>query len=201
MPQIFSARTDRLLRRGLAGAVLLIAAAGGLLFYHVRSSAYWGVGSTLEQPIGFRHDIHAGELGIGCTFCHTGAERLSAAGMPSAESCLICHRSLWRGTEAIQPLLSSVELGQPIVWKSLYRLPDHTAFHHGAHSASGIDCAACHGEVATMTKTSKAEPMSMAWCLDCHRSVGEARRAGQVEARPGLAFANPQLTDCSVCHY
>lgn len=189
------------MRRALWGFVVVLVAGGGILFYHVRSSAYWGVGTTQDQPIGFRHDLHVGELGIGCTFCHTGAERVAAAGMPSAESCLTCHRVIWRGTEATRPLFTSVELGQPIIWKSLYRLPDHTRFHHGTHAASGIGCATCHGEVETMVETEKAEPMSMAWCLDCHRDVGERRQAQLLADLPGIALANPQLTDCSVCHY
>lgn len=201
MPQIFSARFDRRLRRGLAGILVVVVLIGGIFFYHVRSNAYWGVGTTQDQPIGFRHDLHVAELGIGCTFCHTGAERVAAAGMPSAESCLVCHRVIWRGTDAIRPLFTSVEFGQPIVWKSLYRLPAHSRFHHGAHAASGIGCATCHGEVGNMMKTEKAEPMSMAWCLDCHREVGERRQAQLLAELPGIALANPRLTDCSVCHY
>lgn len=203
MPQIFSARTDRRLRRLLLALVLLALAAGALFFYHVRSDTYWGVGAKAKQPIGFRHDLHVARVGIGCAFCHRGATRAAAAGMPTARTCLTCHDRLWRGTLALQPLFTSVELDQPIVWNSLYRLPAHARFHHGAHSASGISCATCHGDVARMVTIRKAEPMSMAWCLDCHREEGERRQAALIAARPELRgrLANPQLTDCSVCHY
>lgn len=206
MAQIFSARMDRLLRRLLLALPVLFVLLLGLGFYQFRSSAHWGVGKTAEQPIGFRHDIHVRELGLDCGFCHTGAERAAAAGMPSASTCLVCHSQVWRGTEALEPLFTSVELDQPIEWKSLYRLPEHTRFHHGAHAASGVDCATCHGDVATMIKTEKAEPMSMAWCLDCHLDVGKQRQQAhiQIATRPPaeeIEFAAPRLADCSTCHY
>ncbi len=192
------------MRQLLLGLAVVLIAGGALAFYHFRSSSYWGVGSTAEQPIRFRHDIHVSELGLDCTYCHTGATRVAAAGMPAASTCLGCHSHVWRGVEALQPLFTSVELGQPIRWKSLYRLPEHSRFHHGAHVASGVGCATCHGDVARMVKTEKAKPMSMAWCLECHRDVGEERQAALIGANPHLAnkeWANPQLTDCSVCHY
>jgi hypothetical protein len=206
MAQIFSARTDRRLRRLLLALPVVLVMLLGLGFYQFRSSAHWGVGKTAEQPIGFRHDIHVSELGLACGYCHTGAERSAAAGMPTASTCLGCHSQVWRGVEALQPLFTSVELNQPIEWKSLYRLPSHTRFHHGAHIASGVTCAACHGDVATMVKTKKSKPMSMAWCLSCHEPVGERRQALRIQAlsrdRLGeVAFANPRLTDCSTCHY
>lgn len=206
MAQIFSARTDRLLRRLLLALPLLLVLLLGIGFYQFRSDAHWGVGKTAEQPIGFRHDLHVRELGLDCAFCHGGAERAAAAGMPSASTCLGCHSQLWRGVDALRPLFTSVELGQPIEWKSLYRLPEHTRFHHGAHAASGVGCAACHGDVAAMVKTEKAAPMSMAWCLDCHRQVGERQQQALVRASgpqpaANVTFANPRLTDCSTCHY
>lgn len=184
MAQIFSARTDRILRRLLVAFPLFLAFALLLGFWHVRSGSYWGVGRSEAQPIGFRHDLHVGRLGLGCLDCHAGAGREEAAAMPPASKCLECHAETWRGVDALRPLFTSVELGQPIVWRPLYRLPDHSHFHHGAHAAAGIDCAACHGDVARMVTTVKAEPMSMAWCLDCHRKAGD-----------------PVLTDCSTCHY
>ena len=204
MPQIFSAKADRRLRQLLLGIAIVVVGGGALLFYIVRSDRYWGVGDTIDQPVRFRHDIHVAELGLDCTYCHTGATRVAAADMPAASTCLGCHSHLWRGVEALQPLFTSVELTQPIRWNSLYRLPEHSRFHHGAHVASGIDCATCHGDVQNMVKTEKAKPMSMAWCLDCHREVGERRQAALVDRNPRLAdmeLANPQLTDCSVCHY
>lgn len=204
MPQIFSATLDRRLRRGLAGVAVLLVLGGAIAFFLVRSDRYWGVGTTLEQPIGFRHDIHVTALGIGCRFCHSGATEAASAGMPTATTCLTCHAELWRGVDALQPIFTSVELDQPIQWASLYRLPEHVRFHHGAHAAAGVTCATCHGEVGKMTRTEKAQPMSMAWCLDCHRPEGEERRQTLLARQPAaaaLAHANPALTDCSVCHY
>lgn len=203
MTQIVSAALDRVLRRALRVLPVLALAAGALGFYHYRSDAYWKVGETATQPIGFRHDLHVREIGLECGFCHQGAARASSAGMPSAETCLVCHERLWRGTAALQPLYTSVALVQPIAWQSLYALPDHARFHHGAHAASGIDCAVCHGDVASMPKTQRAQPMSMAWCLDCHFETGERLR--ETRSRGGepvrLEHANPRLADCATCHY
>jgi hypothetical protein len=165
MTQIISSRWDRVLRRSLLLAPPLLLAAGGLAFWHVRSEAYARIGESVAQPIGFRHDLHVRGVGLDCTFCHAGAPSGASAGMPAAETCLVCHRRLWRGTQALQPLYTSVELRQPIAWNSLYALPEHARFHHGAHAAASVGCATCHGEVERMTKTIRAQPMSMSWCL------------------------------------
>lgn len=203
MTQIISAAFDRTLRRGLRVAPALVLAASALGFHYFRSDAYLGVGETVTQPIPFRHDLHVRELGVACAFCHAGAARRMDAGMPSAQTCLVCHEGLWRGTAALQPLYTSAALVQPIVWQSLYALPDHARFHHGAHAAAGVDCAVCHGDVASMAQTRRASPTSMAWCLECHAAAGERRdEAGTRNvADVPIERANPRLTDCSTCHY
>jgi hypothetical protein len=198
--QILSARVDRALRRALLLAPVLALAAGGLGAYWFRSDAYWGVGDSVEQPIAFRHDLHVRAIGLDCSFCHTGATVARDAGMPSATTCLVCHRQLWRGTRAVQPLYTSVELRQPILWNALHALPGHARFHHGAHAAAGVECATCHGAVAEMIRTTKAAPLSMAWCVDCH--AGTAARVAADAPRPRhVQVANARLTDCSTCHY
>jgi hypothetical protein len=196
MPQLFSPRADRRLRLGLSFAVLglLVAATGAFAF--VRSDRAWRVGEAAAQPIPFSHAVHAGGLGLDCRYCHAAVEVAPAAGMPTAETCLGCHDRVWNVTAQFAPLRSAQALGTAIPWSSVHRLPDHVRFHHGAHVAAGVGCATCHGDVAAMPRTVRAESLSMGWCLDCHR-------AQPVAGAPRFAHAGIELsplTQCSTCH-
>lgn len=228
MAQLFRPSATWVFRLALAGGILALAAAvvGGMLY--VRSDAYWRVGVPADQPIPFRHDIHAGTLGLDCRFCHSTVERAASAGMPSANTCLACHAYVWSGASVLDPLRTSVALGTPVVWSSVHRLPAHAYFHHGAHVAAGVGCVACHGRVETMERTVKVATMSMGWCLECHRTAagspqpgpapapgtaalpaaGGNRTSAPTRARP-VGGAGPRdalhatigrLTDCSTCH-
>src|SRR3546814_13477450 len=95
MAQIFSARTDRRLRRLLLALPVLFIVLLALGFYQFRSSAHWGVGGTADQPIGFRHDIHVSELGLDCGFCHTGAEHESTERRMVGKEWVRTFRSRW----------------------------------------------------------------------------------------------------------
>ncbi len=44
------------------------------------------------QPVAFSHRLHAGELQIGCLYCHSAAEASRHAGIPPASTCMNCHR-------------------------------------------------------------------------------------------------------------
>jgi hypothetical protein len=195
----------------LVGGVLAVAGlvGGGLLY--VRTESYWKVGQPAAQPIPFRHDIHAGTLGLDCRFCHSSVEQSATAGMPSANTCLTCHSQIWTGANVLEPLRSSVTLDQPVRWSSVHRLPEHAYFHHAVHVAANISCATCHGAVETMSRTVKTETLSMGWCLSCHRRGGENANA-QAETVPRMTVAEShplsgapleattRLTDCSACH-
>lgn len=228
MPQPFSPRADRRLRillgLGLGGAA--VAAAAG--FALVRSDRVWGVGRAAPQPIPFSHAVHAGGIGLDCRYCHAGVERGAAAGMPTAETCLGCHNRVWSVSAQFAPLETALALDRPVPWASVHRLPDHARFHHGAHTAAGVACGTCHGQVEAMPRTVKAQTLSMGWCLDCHRSPeGRLPRPGAVPGRGrhdgsggGPAAADPAaapaphsgveiphsgveispLTRCSTCH-
>jgi hypothetical protein len=223
MPQLFSPDADRKVRIGLgfgACAALALVIAG---FAWVRSDRAWGVGVAAPQPIAFSHAIHAGGIGLDCRYCHAGVERTASAGMPTAETCLGCHQAVWNVSAQFAPLNSALALGEPVVWSSVHRLPDHVRFHHAAHVAAGVGCGTCHGDVAAMPRTVKAHTMSMGWCLDCHREP-EARlrspanapvMAGALRDAPGpspeaarvaagrvehFGVEVSPLTRCSTCH-
>ncbi len=210
MVQLFGRRTSIVFRLALLGLPVL--AAGSLVAtgLYLRSGAAWGVGESAVQPIPFRHDLHAGSLGLDCRHCHSAVERAASAGMPSAQTCLTCHSQVWANLGTFEPLRTSIALDVPIPWQSVHRLPDFTVFHHGIHVHAGVGCETCHGRVDRMVQTVKTETLSMAWCLDCHRDPvsrlrppSEVFEMGWVGAHPAttrnLALSR-RLTDCSICH-
>jgi hypothetical protein len=196
MAQLFRPEADTYIRIGIALIALAALGAFSLPYIHARSDRAWNVGRPAEQPIPFRHDLHAGGLGIDCRYCHSSVERSAAAGMPSAQTCMTCHSLVWAGASVLEPLRTSLALGVPLAWARLHDLPEHAFFRHGIHVAKGVACETCHGDVGSMAETVKAETLSMGWCLSCHRDPQPyLDLAGAV---PDIATA--RLTSCSTCH-
>lgn len=198
MGQLFSPRADRRLRAIVLLAVLLLAGIAGFGAVQWMTGAAWGVGDKVEQPIPFSHVQHIEQVGLVCADCHANADNARNAGMPSTALCLECHDDLFRGTPALQPLHEAAAADRQVAWRAVSALPDFAHFHHGMHARAGVGCARCHGDVAGMARTSKAETLSMGFCVDCHRAVEN----GEAEAPIRRVSAwRRDLTDCSVCHY
>lgn len=124
-------------------------------------------------------------LGVQCLYCHADARRSEAAGMPSMQRCMGCHKVIATDEAPIQELTAYWEAGEPVEWKRVYTLPRFTYFSHRMHvMVGGINCETCHGDVAHMAEAQEVVEMNMGWCLDCHRSQPNAS----------------QLQDCIVCH-
>jgi len=138
MAQLFSRRADTAFRVVLVLAPLAAVGAGAVAWAWSRSGSAWNVGVPAPQPIPFRHDLHAGTLRLDCRYCHGWAERAAPAGMPSAQTCMTCHSQVWTGASVLEPLRSSLALGQPITWVSVHRLPAYAYFHHGVHVSKGV---------------------------------------------------------------
>jgi hypothetical protein len=215
MAQLFTSRATTVFRVALTLAPVALVAAGVLAYGWARSGSAWGIGRPAPQPVPFRHDLHAGSLGLDCRHCHAEVERAASAGMPSAQTCMSCHAQVLYGASVLQPVRTALALDEPIVWRSVSRVPDHAYFHHGAHVAAGVGCETCHGRVDRMPRTVRAESLSMGFCLDCHRDpVPRLRPKEDVFAfgrAPGRAdlpretqalyhAAVPRLTSCSTCH-
>ena len=124
----------------------------------------------VAQPIGFQHSLHAGELGLDCRYCHTSVEVSATASVPSTETCMTCHSQIRVGAPALQPVVASWEGEIPIRWNRVHDLADFVFFNHSAHINNGVGCSSCHGRVDEMDGIWKAKPMTMGWCLDCHRN-------------------------------
>jgi hypothetical protein len=166
---LFSSAATTLFRLALGGGALLVVLSGGTAYAYFHSS-YWNhVGMAQNQPILFSHRHHAGELHIDCRNCHSTVEESAFAGMPSTHACLACHSQLFSDTPMIRPLVESQAGGVALRWTVVARVPSHVYFNHSIHVAKGVACFTCHGDVGEMALTKAAQPMTMRWCLDCHR--------------------------------
>ncbi len=217
MPQLFSRSADMWLR------VALLVLFGSLVFMFVafvilsRSSYVTGQGWTVDQPVPFSHEHHAGALQIDCRYCHDSVESSPVAGLPPTHTCMSCHSQLWTGAEMLAPVRQSLAQGEPLRWNRVNELPDYVFFHHGVHVNAGVGCVECHGQVDTMPLMRKAEPMTMGWCLSCHRDPaphlrprdkvtdmnwqyqGDRRKLGEALMRKH-EIGEGDLTHCYTCH-
>ncbi len=218
MPQLFRPSADLVLRLALIGLVGGVAVLGLLGWAYERSSYATGEDRFPAQPVPFSHAHHVGGLRIDCRYCHLSVERSSSAGIPSADVCMNCHLKLWPEAPVLAPVRESWRTGQRLRWQRVYDLPDYVYFDHSIHVAKGIGCTSCHGRIAQMPITSKAAPLTMEWCLACHRHPEEHVRPLDAvfdptwEAPPdqeeqgrrlvaayGIADAF-ELTRCTICH-
>jgi tellurite resistance protein TehA-like permease len=179
------------LRRAPAKPAFVLLALLGVLIGAGCDGSFTNQGYAPEQPVAFSHAQHAGELKIGCLYCHFGAERSRHAGVPPVNVCMNCHAEVKKSSPEIQKLARATARGEPIAWVKVHRLPDHAYFSHARHVAGGVACQVCHGPVETMVRVRQAAPLTMGWCLDCHRGRGDFANA---------AAAGPAGTDCSSCH-
>jgi hypothetical protein len=202
---------SHVLLAGLVGAIVGVPA---LLMVTMRSAYVTNVGNPVVQPVDFDHRHHVRDDGLDCRYCHDSAEKLATAGMPSTDLCLNCHSQLWTSSPLLGLVRRSHLEGKPIPWKRVHVLPDHVQFHHGIHVSKGVGCAECHGRVDLMPAVAKSAPLTMAWCLDCHRNPApRLRPASEITsmtwksadpAGEGAALAKANqvrsLVHCSTCH-
>src|ERR1700678_3124195 len=167
--QIFHHSTNTISRVSIYGAVFIAALLGGVLAPIELSPIYTRVNGAREQPVPFSHKHHAGELGIDCRYCHTTVEKSSFAGIPPTQTCMTCHSQIWTNATMLEPVRASYRSDKSISWTRVYSLPDYVYFNHSIHVNKGVGCTSCHGEIAQMPLTYKANTLYMGWCLDCHR--------------------------------
>jgi menaquinone reductase, multiheme cytochrome c subunit len=83
-----------------------------------------------------------------------------------------CHILIGTDKETLDPVRESFANNTPIEWVRIHNLPEYAYFDHSLHLRSGVGCIECHGNVAMMEKVTQVEPLSMGWCLKCHRDPG-----------------------------
>lgn len=173
------------------------------------------VGYAPVQPVPYSHALHAGEMGIDCRYCHNTVEIAAHAAVPPTATCMNCHAAVRAKSEKLLEVRKSHASGDPIRWVRVHDLPGYAYFDHSAHVRRGVGCVECHGRVDKMDVVRQVAPLSMGWCLDCHRGpeprlrpAGLATRMDwkPVEERAALgarlreSLGLHPSTDCSTCH-
>lgn len=129
------------------------------------------VGYQPKQPIPYSHELHVNQLGMDCRYCHSTVEKAAFAAIPPSATCMNCHHAIRKDSEQLKPLYASFKEGKSVEWVKVHDLPDYAFFNHSAHVNKGVGCVMCHGRVDRMGPEGvhQQEPLSMGWCLKCHR--------------------------------
>lgn len=137
----------------------------------------------VRQPFAFSHQVHLAKEVL-CTDCHDGVERGPVAGLPSINTCMICHSQIATDRPLIQTLADMQAKGLDLAWQRVYGYaPEaHVRFEHAPHVRGGIECATCHGDLKTETVAERVVDLDMAFCVNCHK-------------------AKQASIDCLACHY
>jgi cytochrome c551/c552 len=180
------------------------------------------------QPIKFSHQLHAGVNQIECQYCHSGAFKSKNASIPSANVCMNCHKYVtasekYNGETSpeIQKIYNALDWdGQkygpnqrPIQWVRIHNLPDFAYFNHSQHVVvAGVECQKCHGPIETMDEVYQYSPLTMKWCVNCHRETEVNHKdnayydqliAAHEKLKEGDKITAASLggLECGKCHY
>lgn len=189
------------------------------------------------QPIHYSHRIHAGENGIDCKYCHSSARESKHSGIPSLNVCMNCHKNIAEVAETtateeyskafydaeIQKLYAAVGWDQaeqkytgktqPVKWVRIHNLPDLVYFNHAQHvTVAGIECQTCHGPVEEMEIMYQHSPLTMGWCINCHRETDVKLKDNdyykKIHEELSKKYGVDKLTaaqmgglECGKCHY
>lgn len=200
--------------------LLLVFAGGGGFLGAVGFVSYYGspkytdVGYAPVQPVPYSHRQHAGDYGVNCRYCHFAAERSPVAGIPPTQTCLNCHTVLKPQSDQLAKVRESWAQGTPMSWVRVHKLPDFVHFFHNAHLNKGVGCVSCHGRIDQMVRVRQEQPLSMSWCLECHRHPEQFVRpvdkvtvmdyvAADLGEGSRLVRENKikPPENCSACHY
>lgn len=184
MTQLFSKSADTALRVLLIGGTIGTAMVCGAVFTMVRSADFTSQNVTIEQTVPFSHHHHVNDIGIDCRYCHQSVETSAVAGVPPTQVCMNCHRELWKQSDMLTPVRASWKDDQPLVWNRVHDLPDYVYFNHSIHLHKGIGCYECHGRIDEMPLTRQAAPLTMQWCLECHRDPEQHVRPRSLVFQP-----------------
>ncbi len=213
MNPLFPPWANAAVRWGVVLAAVAIVGGPVALWGVVRLPWVTGEYRPIQQPVPVDHRHHGGDDGIDCRYCHETVERSSTAGIPATGLCLNCHSQIWNSSPLLEPVRRSAFTGEPLAWRRVYKLPDFVFFNHSIHVAKGIGCESCHSRVDQMAGIYQAVPLTMGWCLSCHRNpTPNLRPAGAITAM-GWAQSTPEEgrrlaqqldvrpgTNCTTCH-
>jgi mono/diheme cytochrome c family protein len=197
--------------RGLALAIFVVA----LLDLTLDKVLGVGIQQNYQpkQPIAFSHKLHAGDHKIDCNYCHTSVYKSKNANIPSANICMNCHSQIKKESNEIKKIYTAIEKNRPIEWVRIHNLPDLAYFNHSQHTkVGGVECQTCHGQIETMDVVYQYSPLTMGWCINCHRETplntqGNAYYDNLVKLHDKSNSGKPFTvssnggTECSKCHY
>lgn len=214
MAQLFPEWTNKLPTFVAVGIIVLLVGIVGFVWYYF-SPWYLNVGYRPTQPVPFSHKLHADDLGLDCRYCHSSVEVSPVANVPPTQTCMNCHKFIKTESEKLKMIRESWEEKKPMQWIRVHDLPDYAYFDHSIHLNVGIGCASCHGNINQLEVVKQNMPLSMSWCLDCHRNpdmhlrpVSEITNMYWTPPDDQMEFAektrmerdiNPDM-DCSACH-
>jgi len=189
------------------------------------------------QPIAFSHKIHAGDNKIDCQYCHSSAKHSKHSGIPSVNVCMNCHKNINEvASDTKMEGYSTAQLNaeiqkiydaagwdpekleytgntKPVKWVRIHNLPDFAYFNHSQHvTVAGVDCQKCHGPVETMDELYQFSPLTMGWCIDCHRETKVDLKGNEyyqkIHDQLAKKYGVEQVTaaqlgglECGKCHY
>jgi len=182
------------------------------------------------QPIKFSHQLHAGVNKIDCQYCHSGAFSSKNASIPSLNVCMNCHNYVTasekydgKTSPEIMKIYTALDYNEdtkqygentkPVEWIRIHNLPDLAYFNHSQHvSVAGIECQKCHGPIQTMEEVYQYSPLTMKWCINCHRETEVNHKdnpyydkliAAHDKLKKGEKVTAAVLggLECSKCHY
>ena len=192
------------------------------------------------QPITFSHKIHAGDNKIDCQYCHSSAKHSKTSGIPSVNVCMNCHKNISEVADDTKVVLEGETLTKkeldkeiqkiydaagwdaekleytgetkPVQWVRVHNLPDFAYFNHSQHvTVAGVKCQKCHGPVEEMEEVYQFAPLTMGWCIDCHKDTKvdlDNPYYEKVHAELAKKYGKGQVTiadlggkECGKCHY
>lgn len=220
----------------LVTSIFLLLASGYFVYSFLMQV---GVDQDYEpiQPIHYSHRIHAGSNGINCKYCHSAARVSKNAGIPSLNVCMNCHKNISEVSDTtatpdhskafydgeIQRLYDAVGWDKtamkytgkthPVKWVRIHNLPDFAYFNHSQHvTVAGVECQKCHGPVQTYEVQKQFAPLTMGWCIKCHRETDVKMEGNayydKIHEELSKKYGVDKLTaaqmgglECGKCHY
>ncbi len=176
MSTIFPKWTNHLPTIAAVAGLGAVSSVVGIVWYYF-TPKFWEAGYMPTQPgSGFSHLTHAGKLGMDCRYCHTHVEQSAEANVPNVATCYGCHadqhvKDDLVPAEKVKFIRDAYEADQSIEWRRVHKLPDYVRnFPHNVHLNAGVSCYSCHGMIPRMAVVHQRAPLSMGWCLACHRN-------------------------------
>ena len=203
-------------------AIVLKTAIDGLFTIGVQQ------GYMPTQPIAFSHELHAGQYEIECQYCHTGVTKSKSANIPSPNICMNCHAGIKNvgGEQGVSKEIAKIyaaidydpetgEYGEntkPIEWVRVHNLPDLAYFNHSQHvNVADLECQTCHGPIEEMPVVYQYSPLTMGWCINCHRETNVNTKGNEYydklvklhneTSKEPMKVEDIGGLECSKCHY